>query len=218
MATDQQSIGCSGLRPSGSCHTCAVTRPPGGLRPPFAWRTVSFFDVRALALPSVFRTAAIAPLVLVVSSSPQGALAEGPALERLTVIAPGSHGGGWDLTARAMQDVLRRTGLVPQVEVANSPGAGGAIGLAEFVNARRGDGNALLVGGLVMISAVRANKAAVSLAQATPIARLTGDYEVIAVAAGSDVRDFADLAQAVRANPSAVSWGEVPPADRIRYC
>jgi putative tricarboxylic transport membrane protein len=150
---------------------------------------------------------AVAHLVLVVSLAPAGALAEDPALERLTVIAPGSQGGGWDLTARAMQDVLTRTEIVPHVEVANSPGAGGAIGLAEFVNARRGDGSALLVGGLVMISAVRANNATVSLAQATPIARLTGDYEVIAVSAGSDVRDFADLVLALRANPSAMSWG-----------
>jgi len=130
-----------------------------------------------------------------------------PVLDRLTVVAPGSHGGGWDQTARAMRDVLTRTSIVPQVEVTNSPGAGGAIGLAEFVNARRGDGHSLLVGGLVMISAVHANKSAVSLAQATPIARLTGDYEVIAVPAGSDVRDFADLVQAVRANPSSMSWG-----------
>lgn len=145
-------------------------------------------------------------IALLVSLAPAAATAD-PALDRLIVIAPGSQGGGWDQTARAMQDVLTRTGLVAQVEVANSPGAGGAIGLAEFVNARRGDGNALLVGGLVMVSAVRANKAAVSLAQTTPIARLTGDYEVIAVPAGSDVRDFADLAQAVRVNPSAMAWG-----------
>ncbi len=138
---------------------------------------------------------------------PAAASAADPALQRLTVIAPGSQGGGWDQTARAMQDVLTRTGLAAQVEVTNSPGAGGVIGLAAFVNGRRGDGNSLLVGGLVMISALRANSAAVSMAHTTPIARLTGDYEVIAVPAASDVRDMADLVQAVRANPTAVSWG-----------
>ena len=130
-----------------------------------------------------------------------------PVIDRLTVVAPGSHGGGWDQTARAMQDVLVRTGLVREVEVANSPGAGGAIGLAEFVNARRGDGHALLVGGLVMMSAVRTNRSSVSLAQTAPIARLTGDYEVVAVPSGSDIRHFADLVQTVRTNPSALSWG-----------
>jgi putative tricarboxylic transport membrane protein len=106
-----------------------------------------------------------------------------------------------------MQDVLRREGIAGSVEVANSPGARGAIGLAEFVNGRRGDGSALLVGGLVMLSALRANRATVSLAQTTPVARLTGDYEVVAVPAGSDVRDLGDLVQALRANPSAISWG-----------
>jgi putative tricarboxylic transport membrane protein len=128
-------------------------------------------------------------------------------VERLTLVAPGSQGGGWDQTARAMRDALTEAGLAREVVVVNSPGAGGAIGLAEFVHARRGDGDALLVGGLVMMSALRANSAAVSVAQATPVARLTGDHEVIAVPAASDVRDMADLVQAVRANPSALSWG-----------
>jgi putative tricarboxylic transport membrane protein len=133
----------------------------------------------------------------------------GPAAppERLTIVAPASQGGGWDQTARAMQEVLVAEGIVPAVDVVNSPGAGGAIGLAEFVNARRGDGSALIVGGLVTINALRANRAAVSLAQTTPIARLTGDYEVIAVAAASDIRDLSDLLQAVRTSPSSVSWG-----------
>lgn len=145
-------------------------------------------------------------LVVVAAALADVASAE-PVLERLTVVAPGSRGGGWDQTARAMQQVLVGEGLVPVVEVANSPGAGGAIGLAEFVNARRGDGGALLVGGMVMISALRANRAAVSLAQTTPIARLTGDYEVVAVAGGSDVRHLSDLVQAIAANPAAVTWG-----------
>jgi len=125
----------------------------------------------------------------------------------LTIVAPASKQGGWDQTAHAMQEALLETGVARNVEVVNSPGAGGAIGLAEFVNARRGDGGALIVGGLVMIRAIRANAAAVSLAQTTPIARLTADHEVIAVSADSDLRDLADLIQAVRTNPSAVSWG-----------
>lgn len=130
-----------------------------------------------------------------------------PLFDRFTIVAPGSQGGGWDQTARAMQEALVEAGVARNVDVVNSPGAGGAIGLAEFVNARRGDGSALIIGGLVMIRAIRANAAAVSLAQTTPIARLTADHEVIAVSAASDLRDFSDLVQAVRTNPSAVSWG-----------
>ena len=105
-----------------------------------------------------------------------------------------------------MQHVLVQAGLVPAVDVSNSPGAGGVIGLAQFVTAERGRGDCLLVSGLAMVSALRTNHAAVSLAEATPIARLTGDYEVIAVPATSELRDFDDLVQALRVQPGAVSW------------
>jgi putative tricarboxylic transport membrane protein len=138
---------------------------------------------------------------------PSGRAAAEPWFDRLSLLAPGSGGGGWDQTARAMEDVLEGAGLVGDVVVVNSPGAGGAIGLAQFVNGQRGDSAALLVGGLVMISAIRTAHATVSLGQTTPIARLAGDYQVIAVPARSDLRDLADLVQALRVNPGAVTWG-----------
>ena len=144
------------------------------------------------------------PLQAAVGAAPPSA---DPVLaDHLTVIAPASPGGGWDQTARAMQHVLVQAGLVPAVDVSNSPGAGGVIGLAQFVTAERGRGDCLLVSGLAMVSALRTNHAAVSLAEATPIARLTGDYEVIAVPATSELRDFDDLVQALRVQPGAVSW------------
>ena len=125
----------------------------------------------------------------------------------LTILAPASVGGGWDQTARAMQQALRDGGLAAgDVAVVNSPGAGGAIGLAQFVTARKGDDRALLVGGLTMVHALRANRAAVSLDETTPLARVTGEYEVIAVPAGSELRSLDDLVQALRVNPGAVAW------------
>jgi putative tricarboxylic transport membrane protein len=105
-----------------------------------------------------------------------------------------------------MAEVLRQSGLVGTVEVVNSPGAGGAIGLAQFVS-ERGKGNTLLVGGLVMISAIHAQHATVSLREVTPVARLTGEYEVIAVPAASDILDLEDLVRAIRINPGSVTWG-----------
>ena len=129
-----------------------------------------------------------------------------PHLDHLTVIAPASLDGGWDQTARAMRDALVKSGLVSTVEVRNSPGAGGAVGLAQFVTGERGNGAALLVGGQVMVGAARTSHAAVSIADTTPIARLTGDYEVIAVPAGSELRDLDDLVQALRVQPGAVAW------------
>jgi putative tricarboxylic transport membrane protein len=87
------------------------------------------------------------------------------------------------------------------------PGAAGTIGLARFVQSERGNPHALLVTGLVMVSGVIINHAPVTLADAIPIARLTGEFEVIVVASASPYRSLAALVAAFRANPGAVSWG-----------
>ena len=64
-----------------------------------------------------------------------------------SIMAPAAPGGGWDQTARTMQAVLTETGISSDVQVTNVPGAGGTIGLAQFVNQSKGDPEALIVGG-----------------------------------------------------------------------
>ena len=68
-----------------------------------------------------------------------------------TIMAPAAPGGGWDQTARAMQEALQEDGISGNVQVTNVPGAGGTIGLAQFVNQASGDPEALIVGGYVMV-------------------------------------------------------------------
>lgn len=130
-----------------------------------------------------------------------------PALPSLTIIAPAAPGGGWDQLAREMQREIDRQQLAAVVQVENVPGAAGTIGLAQLINGRRGNGQALLVNGLVMLGATLWNQSPVSLAQVTPIARLTGEFEVVAVPAGSSHRDMQSLVSTLRENPAAVSWG-----------
>lgn len=129
------------------------------------------------------------------------------ALESLTIIAPAKPGGGWDQTARAMADVLQAGGQAKAVTVENVPGAGGTVGLAQFTDKNKGDGSALLVNGLVMVGAVLTNKSPVSLADTTPIARLTGEYEVIVVPANSPFKTLADLTAAMKADLGKVAVG-----------
>ena len=128
-------------------------------------------------------------------------------LRNLTIVAPAAPGGGWDQLAREMQREIERQQLAAGVQVENVPGAAGTIGLAQLINGRRGDGEALLVNGLVMLGAILWNQSPVSLAQVTPIARLTGEYEIVAVPANSPHRDMRSLVGALRENPAAVSWG-----------
>lgn len=125
----------------------------------------------------------------------------------LEIIAPANPGGGWDQTARTLQAVLQETGLASGVQVQNIAGAGGTVGLAQFVTAKKRRGNAVLVGGQVMQGAIINNKSPVSLADITPLARLTGEYELVVVPADSPIKSTADLVAALKANPGSVSWG-----------
>jgi putative tricarboxylic transport membrane protein len=129
------------------------------------------------------------------------------ALDNLTIIAPAGPGGGWDQTARAMAEVLQASGQAKAVTVENVPGAGGTVGLAQFADKNKGDGNALLVNGLVMVGAVLTNQSPVSLVDTTPIARLTGEYEVIVVPANSPLKTLGDLAAAMKNDIGSVAVG-----------
>ncbi|MBM3568264.1 MAG: tripartite tricarboxylate transporter substrate binding protein [Alphaproteobacteria bacterium] len=128
------------------------------------------------------------------------------AQDQLTIMAPAAPGGGWDGTARAMQEVLQATGIVKSVQVENVAGAGGTRGIAQFVR-RSGDSKQWMVSGLVMVGAVIANKSPIGLNDVTPIARLTSEWQAIAVTPESKIKTMQDLAAALRANVAAVSWG-----------
>ena len=128
-------------------------------------------------------------------------------VEGLEIIAPAAPGGGWDQTARAMQNVLQEEGLANGVQVVNIPGAGGTIGLAQFVTGKEGQGDALMATGLVMLGAILTNQSPVTLDQITPIARLIGEYELIAVPVGSPIKTMDDLIAKFKEDPGSVSWG-----------
>ena len=123
----------------------------------------------------------------------------------LKIIAPAAPGGGWDQTARSMQQALTTSGSAKNVQVTYVPGAGGTVGLAQFVNAK-GDTNQLLVNGFVMVGAILTNKSPVSLDQTTPIARLTAEPLAIVVTADSPIKSAKDLAAAVKTDPAKVTW------------
>lgn len=129
------------------------------------------------------------------------------ALDAVKILAPAAPGGGWDQTARSMQRALQSGDVVKRVTVDNKAGAGGTIGLAQFVTTSKGDPQALMVGGMVMVGAILVNGSPVNLSQVTPVARLTGEYEVVVVPASSKIQKLSDLVTLLKANPGAVSWG-----------
>jgi putative tricarboxylic transport membrane protein len=124
----------------------------------------------------------------------------------LNIMAPAAAGGGWDSAARAVQETMTATGIATSAQVYNVPGAGGTVGLAQFIGQAGGDPNQLMVGGITMVGAIISNAAPVDLTQVTPIARLTGDPLVVAVPASSEIQTIDDLIAAIQADVGSAVW------------
>ena len=103
--------------------------------------------------------------------------------------------------------MIKAGGQAKSVSVENVAGAGGTVGLAQLIDKEKGNGNVLMVNGLVMMGAILTNKSPATLDQVTPIARLTGEYEVVVVPAASDIKTLADLMGKLKADAGAVAWG-----------
>ena len=132
--------------------------------------------------------------------------ASAQALTSLQIFVPAAPGGGWDQTGRTIELAMRTDGIIKDFKFEHAPGAGGAVGLPRFVATKKGQGDALMVAGMVMVGALVANKSPVSMRELTPIARLTGEYEVIVVNAASPLKSMKDLVDAFKADPGKVSW------------
>ncbi|GAA1413008.1 Bug family tripartite tricarboxylate transporter substrate binding protein [Catellatospora coxensis] len=141
-------------------------------------------------------------------NAPAGSAVAYPA-KTLQIMAPAGAGGGWDTTARTMQQALQGAGLLngQSAEVRNVTGAAGTIGLAELVTSHKADAHQLMVTGLVMVGGVVTNKSPVDLSQTTPIATLTAESEVIVVKSDSKYQTLKQLVDDVKADPASVKWG-----------
>lgn len=166
---------------------------------------------------TTFNRRAFVSLALATSSLMLALPAVAQAPLELKITAPAGPGGGWDSAARSLQQVMTGTGIAKNVQVVNVPGAGGTVGLAQFVNNGKGDGNQLMVMGITMVGAVLTNKSPVGLDAVTPIARMTGDPLVVVVPANSPHKSIKDLAAAVKADTAKVVWagGSAGGADHI---
>ncbi|TDC05478.1 tripartite tricarboxylate transporter substrate binding protein [Nonomuraea longispora] len=122
----------------------------------------------------------------------------------LRIMVPAAPGGGWDQTSRIAEQAIKAADPQRQVEVYNVPGAGGTIGLAQLAG-EKGNGNLLMTMGLVMVGAIEQNKSKVTLAETTPIAKLTEEYEIVVVPAASPYKTLDDMVAAWKADPAKVS-------------
>ncbi|CAG9168237.1 tripartite tricarboxylate transporter substrate binding protein [Cupriavidus pinatubonensis] len=147
--------------------------------------------------------------VVMASAAVAATVAAAPAFAMDTVkfMIGANPGGGYDQTGRGLGAAMIASGVTKTATYDNKGGAGGTIGLTQFVNTDKGNPNALMVVGAVMVGAIETNHPPVTLKNATPIARLYADTMVITVPANSPLKSIKDLTTQLKANPGSVSWG-----------
>jgi putative tricarboxylic transport membrane protein len=129
------------------------------------------------------------------------------AAANIKMMIPANPGGGWDTTGRALGKAMLDAKSADTVQYDNKGGAAGVIGLAQFVNASKGDANSLMMMGAVMLGGIITGKPQVGLDKVTPIARLTSEYNVFVVPANSPFKTMKDVVEQMKKDPGSVTWG-----------
>ncbi|MDJ1131812.1 Bug family tripartite tricarboxylate transporter substrate binding protein [Streptomyces iconiensis] len=124
----------------------------------------------------------------------------------LRMMVPNTPGGGYDITARTAAKNAEDAGLNHNIEVFNLPGAGGTVGLSRLVN-ERGNGKLTMSMGLGVVGAVHTNKSPSTLADATPVARLVEEPNIVVVAKNSPYKTFDQLLADWKKKPRSLPVG-----------
>lgn len=136
-----------------------------------------------------------------------GTPAMAQSIKNLDITVPGGPGSGLDQVARAIDATARAEDLASRVRVTNVPGGGGMVALSQFVTSKSRTAGAVVVQGAGTVFFPLTNKTPVTLADVRPLARLAGEYEVLAVRSDSEIKSFADLMDRFKANPGSIAWG-----------
>lgn len=129
------------------------------------------------------------------------------AATNIKMMIPANPGGGWDTTGRALGKAMLDAKAADTVTFENKGGAAGALGLAQFVSGSKGDPNAMMIMGAVMLGGIITGKPAVTLSTCTPLARLTSEYNVFVLPANSPFKTMADVIAQLKKDPGSVKWG-----------
>jgi putative tricarboxylic transport membrane protein len=167
---------------------------------------------------------ALAPLALTACGSDSGtsggaATSGNQKIRKMTILVGTEPGGGFDLTARAFAKAAKDAGLAGNVQVQNVPGAGNTIALARLAN-QQGNGQTMQMMGLGLIGGIYANKSKKTLADTTPLGRLTQEAIIFVVPADSKActRSTSLAAGAVRPRRARTSRSARQPTGRPWAC
>ncbi len=149
------------------------------------------------------RRAAALIATLLMAACAQAAWPERP----IQIVVPFAAGSPPDIVARLLVDGWKRSGFADAV-VVNQPGAGGSLAVIQVAKAAP-DGYTLALAGdaaLVVNPALYPNMPLAPLQDLTPISQLVVTPTVLVVGKGSAARSVAELVDAARRQPGALSF------------
>jgi tripartite-type tricarboxylate transporter receptor subunit TctC len=153
------------------------------------------------------RLLAAAPALIAAASalSAGSALAQAYPSHTIELVVPFQPGGGTDALARAFADASRKH-LPQSMVVVNRPGASGAIGWGEVINAKP-DGYKLAVVTVELVTLPHLGLAKFSYDDLQPIAQLNADQAAITVRADAPWNTIEEFLAAAKKDPERTRMG-----------
>jgi putative tricarboxylic transport membrane protein len=159
----------------------------------------------------------IVVLVLMASNAPLSAQAFKPTRPVEAVVHTGP-GGGADILARAIADMMEKEKLLPQrLQVVNKSGGGSAVAMA-YLAEKKGETHTIgFFTGVWVTNPLTSAEATVTIKELTPIVRLVLEPAVVAVKADSPYKNMRDFVEAAKKNPGQLkqSGGSVTGRDNL---
>jgi putative tricarboxylic transport membrane protein len=117
---------------------------------------------------------------------------------KLRIVIPAATRSNLDEAGRGLGDALLGLGLCDETEYENIDAKNGTQALATYLSKYNNDANTLFIGDTSLVGAAALYKSA-GVERLAPIARVTNDYLIVAVAAGSPLKTIAQLGERLRA-------------------
>jgi putative tricarboxylic transport membrane protein len=127
-------------------------------------------------------------------------------------------GGGSDIFARAIAEMLQKEKLITQrMQVVNKSGGGSAVAMSYLAEKKSETHTIGFFTGVWVTNPLTTKEATVTIKDLTPIARLVLEPAVIAVKADSPYKDMKDFIEAAKKNPNQLrqSGGSVTGRDNL---
>ena len=145
--------------------------------------------------------------MLLLGSAVTTQAAEWAPAQPLRIIVHTAPGGGADLFARQVADIIRQGKLLAvPVEIVNAAGGGGAVAI-NLANEKRGDASYLMCVTNVLLTTPLTQKNLPTYKDFVPVAAMAHDTNAVHVFAGSPHKTINELIEAARRQPGTLTHG-----------